>query len=237
MVFSRPAPSSSNQEQDEEGWYQGELFIEKEEFAIVKIRYEPTARALKKFNKIISTNYLTLEQRQFEVDYFQYQGKWYLKSALIKARYTETRSFVPIEMNMVFVTTSLETNIKWKGNTPDMLPQNAAFAFSEKLEKVDDDFWGTDNILERSERAEVISTTADSPTLPLYVPAGKDSAKKPGLSFRTKGLTSGILLFSVQADQLGERPLIFALNPAITDTALALQVKSPIIGPCFLPLL
>ncbi|HFA52043.1 MAG TPA: hypothetical protein ENJ95_23755, partial [Bacteroidetes bacterium] len=143
-------------EGSKQAWLKGLLFVEKEQYAVVKASYEYTKSARAYYNKSEAADILKLQQRKFEAAYFQYKGKWFLKNARIKTKYTESWTSVPLAINMDFIATAVETNIKLdndkqniKLDTKNIIPYNRAFAFNERLEKAGDGFWGSDNILER----------------------------------------------------------------------------------------
>ncbi len=146
-------------EEASRAWLKGYLFIEKERLAVVKAEYEYTEKAKAYYNRLETAEILQLEERRFEMNYFQYQGKWFLQNAHVKSKYTESRTLIPLSVNMDFVATAVETNIGRNGNIPDIkgiIRFDRAFAFNERLEKVDDDFWGSNNILEQTQQSDII---------------------------------------------------------------------------------
>ncbi len=223
---------------NKQAWLKGYLYIEKERHAVVKAKYEYTENAKAYYNQLDEAYILQLRGREFEIGYFQYGGKWFLKNARIKSKYTESRTSVPLSINMDFVTTAVETNIKWNKNVPDakdIIPFDRAFSFNERLEKVGDGFWGSDNILERGHRSDGQRVQdMDSVSFAKAINVAPDLTtvrKPPVLTVKMNGLSSDSLFFAVRPSQLSEDPKTFWLYPKETDESnISLQLDAPAMG-------
>ncbi|GIV35525.1 MAG: hypothetical protein KatS3mg031_3060 [Chitinophagales bacterium] len=127
--------------------FQGKLYIEQGSFAIVRATYEYTPEALETFNRNFADAGLTLKERIFDVRYFRKGAKWYLQSAIVRSSYIHEKTSVPLLVSMYYITTIVEDKVKRSTYSKELVISSRAFAFEEILNEVDDDFWGSDNIM------------------------------------------------------------------------------------------
>lgn len=117
--------------------YDGILYIEKESFAVVKAEYQYNQRGLDSFNENNTTS-LDLQYRQFSAQYFQYQGKWYLEQAKVRQAFKESKTKIPVEIKMDYVTTEVAPRERERA-VSKWLEFNDVLAAS--VEAVSEDFW------------------------------------------------------------------------------------------------
>ena len=105
--------------------------------------YEVTPAAIQLHNR--SAGQLPLESRKFEVNYMEYQDRWYLQDARVINHYR----FLPVDRPLYSTHTFLTTEII--NDQIDAFPINESLrlndAFVESVEILDEKFWEEYNVV------------------------------------------------------------------------------------------
>lgn len=129
--------------------YQGELWIEADSYAVVRVRYDFTELQRARYNQENKNFSLQLESRSFTVHYYEYQDRWFLQSTRVEQIFREKSTGLPFDMNMQFITTAVELEPAPTQEEGQRVSFDAVFA--ERVEAVTEDYWEDYNILEPAE--------------------------------------------------------------------------------------
>lgn len=124
-------------------FFQGKVFIDMENLAIVRATFAYTERGIILYNR--TSEKLKLKNREFEVNYMEYHGKWYLQDARVMNHYI----FPPLARTLYSSHTFLTTEII--NDQVEGFPVNQSLglneAFVETVEILDENFWEEYNVV------------------------------------------------------------------------------------------
>ena len=133
-------------------YVEGELEITSSTYALVGANYSFTDHGVKLFDQFDQTK-LNLKERHFRVRYYPYEGHWYIQSASVDQVFQDSESLLEIDMEMDYITTSVQLNQGASGHKRKKKKDRIRFdeAFSEMVGEIGDEFWEDYNILEREQ--------------------------------------------------------------------------------------
>ena len=123
--------------------YQGHIFLDLESLAVVRASYEYTPQGVALYNR--TSKELKLISRHFEVNYMEYQDRWYLQDARVENEY----HFPPVDRTLYATHTFITTEII--NDQISDFPKSEGFqlneAFVESVEALDEKFWEQYNMV------------------------------------------------------------------------------------------
>ena len=123
--------------------YQGKIYLDLEKLAVVHANYEFTPAGIQLYNRI-SKN-LHLYTRSFDVNYMEFEGKWYLQDAQVSNQYLFPTAGSVLHSRHTFLTTEI-LDEQIRSFTPhESFSLNDAFV--DVVDVLDEKFWEEYNIL------------------------------------------------------------------------------------------
>ena len=123
--------------------FRGEIYVDVNSLAVVHASYRVTRAGIRLYNR--EADQLRLVSRNFEVNYMEYQGKWYLQDAFATSRYTYPAVNRNLQSSLTFVTTEIIND------KIDTFPKREALkvnqAFVETVEVLEEEFWEEYNVV------------------------------------------------------------------------------------------
>jgi hypothetical protein len=134
---------SPNDAAKRHAFFAGKIYIDLESLAIVRANYEVTGWGLALYNR--TNEKLELASREYEVNYMEHQGSWYLQDARVSNLYY----FPPVYRYLSSYHTFLTTEII--NEKIDRFPKKKALALEEPFVKVvtslKEEFWEDYNFI------------------------------------------------------------------------------------------
>jgi len=142
--------------------YQGTLYIDMRTYAIVKVDYQLTPIGLQEYNAMAV---VTLEKREFKVNYQPIGSKWYLQSIWQQATGKNKRTG-PFRYSTEYATTQIDTDHTEAFTYADRLQFSEVL--SDKPLAFNRDFWDNYNIVTETQQLKelLIDTTVNVANMP-----------------------------------------------------------------------
>jgi hypothetical protein len=131
-------------------YFLGKLYIDVETHAVVKAEYKMSDATRKLYNEQHKS--LDMLYRNYVINYYQYEGQWFLQNARLNQVMLDERSKQSIEVTMDFVSTEIQLRTWTKEEEEQSIKQNENFTSLATL--ASDDFFKGFNILEREGKKE-----------------------------------------------------------------------------------
>ena len=132
---------------------QGKMYIDTTTKALVRADFELSRRGLGMMNILYSTGQLAvaLNKRHYVVNYAEYRGKMYFKSANVENTYTYKDDLIVLTSKLECLVTKIDTgNVK---PIPQKEEITAAQSLGENIKTFDDSFWADFNFIKSAETA------------------------------------------------------------------------------------
>ncbi|MBX2871428.1 MAG: carboxypeptidase-like regulatory domain-containing protein [Saprospiraceae bacterium] len=131
-----------------EGFFEGKLYIDANSMALVKAIFIPTRKAVERYNRLHTDRQqlpIKLNSRVLEVNYSNYQGRWYLQSGHVVNQYIDVRTKVPFINKMDMIITAIRPG---KGKPiPSSQIVHKESVFAVLVDTPSPDFWDGYNVL------------------------------------------------------------------------------------------
>jgi hypothetical protein len=131
-------------------YFLGKLYIDVETHAVVKAEYKMSDETRKMYNEQHKS--LDMLYRNYVINYYQYEGQWFLQNARLNQVMLDERSKQSIEVTMDFVSTEIQLRSWTKEEEEQSIKQNVNFTSLATL--ASDDFFKGFNVLEREKGKE-----------------------------------------------------------------------------------
>lgn len=143
-------------------FYRGKIYIDKENYALVRAVYSLSSKGLRTANNEYlnrKSKELKLKNRDYTVDYNEYNDKWYFKSGLVVNQYTHTATNLLSKIEIFTTKISIDNVNK--------IPERQEISIDEmlanKINHFDDSFWDEYNFIksvesETNNEADSLST-------------------------------------------------------------------------------
>ena len=145
-------------------FYKGKIYIDKENYALVRAEYSLSSKGLRTANNEFlnrKSKELKLKNRDYTVDYSEYNGKWYFKSGLVVNQYTHTATDILSKIE-IYTTKIARDSVK---KIPKRYEISIDEMLANKINYFDDSFWDEYNFIKSAEsetNMEADSLSTDS---------------------------------------------------------------------------
>lgn len=128
--------------------FTGKVYVDTASFAIVKAVYYYSPFGINTYN--VGSGYLDLINRKFELDYTQFEGKWYIHKCMVTNEFYHKYALSPIFNTMLLNITKITKEKVKRFKSSEIISYQSAL--NEHIMTNDDDsFWEDYNFIKSSE--------------------------------------------------------------------------------------